>query len=628
MDFFDAQDEARRRSGRLLWIFGAAVLGMILVVYLALVFALGLFTPGMASMTAVTHPELFGGVALGMTLLIGAGTLVRTVQLRKGGSAVAALLGGHPVDPNTSDPAERRLWNVIEEMAIASGTPVPAVFVLDGEANINAFAAGHTIHDAAIAVTRGGLEQLSRDELQGVIAHEFSHILNGDMRLNLRLVGLLFGILLLTVAGRGLLRGSMGSRGGRKGRGGQITLVGFALILVGYLGVFFGRLIQAAVSRQREFLADAAAVQFTRNPGGISGALRKIGEASEGSEIRDHHAQELGHLFFADGMTSGLSRLMATHPPLKERIRRIEAGAGSPDLASPPLPSGEVPSPSRGAGWERPLAGFAPLASIGNPSGEHVAYARGLLSELPAEVRRASRQPEEAASLVTALLLSEDQTVRQWQSEILAEALGTRSADRAGALRDSFNSFGAELRLPLLDLCLPALRKLPLERSKRLRSVVPRLIRADGRVATFEFALYHILRRNLEEPGEGRRSTPRRGSTSGFRLHREFEVILSALARAGADSEEEIQRSFEAGASTLPGGKGAWALHPPGVATLDEVDAALDRVEAAAAGVRKVLLKAAAATVRADGRFELFEVELLRAVAEALDAPMPPTISP
>lgn len=333
MDFFEAQDVARKRTWYLVFLFVLSVIAIIVVLYIVahlVNYRVANHSPGLRF-----DPVLFAIVAGGVLLVVGGGSGYRTMQLRRGGPAVAELLGGRRVDPSTTDPDERRLVNVVEEMAIASNIPVPALYVLDGEEGINAFAAGHSPDDAAIAVTRGTLRTLSRDELQGVIAHEFSHIFNGDMRLNLRIMGLLFGILLLAVVGRILVyagpRGGGRGGGGRQGGGGQIAMIGLALLLVGSIGVFFGRLIQAAVSRQREFLADAAAVQFTRNPAGIAGALRKIRASVEGGGpggvVSNAHAEEAGHLFFVGGLGGFVTRLFATHPPLDERIRRIEGRA-------------------------------------------------------------------------------------------------------------------------------------------------------------------------------------------------------------------------------------------------------------------------------------------------------------
>jgi Zn-dependent protease with chaperone function len=335
MDFFEAQDVARQRTRYLVVLFIAAVVAIIFVLYAAahlLVYKVATNEPWVRF-----DPGLFGLVAAGVLLVVGSGSGFRTMQLRRGGPAVAELLGGRRISQETTDPDERRLVNVVEEMALASNIPVPAIYVLDNEEGINAFAAGHTPEDAAVAVTRGTLQSLSRDELQGVIAHEFSHIFNGDMRLNLRLMGLLFGILLLAVVGRMLLQvGPASMRGGARRAGGgkrgggdsRVILIGLVLLMVGYIGVLFARLIQAAISRPREDLADAAAVQFTRNPDGLAGALRKIGASREaggpGGRVWNAHAEEAGHFFFANNLTGFAAQLFATHPPLAERIRRID----------------------------------------------------------------------------------------------------------------------------------------------------------------------------------------------------------------------------------------------------------------------------------------------------------------
>ena len=714
MDFFDAQDHARRLTHRLVFLFGLAVASMVAIVYLVAVVVLGVVPmeelvgvgPVGEGAAGLVDPGLLLAVAVGMGGVIGGGALFRTAQLRKGGSAVAELLGGRRVDPATADPLERVLVNVVEEMSIASGVSVPAIFVMDREAGINAFAAGHTIDDAAVAVTRGTLENLTRDELQGVIAHEFSHILNGDMRLNVRLMGLLFGILLLAVVGRGLLRGAMWGGGGRSSRGGrgsgmQVAALGGVLVLLGYLGVVFGRLIQAAVSRQREFLADAAAVEFTRNPDGIAGALKRIGAAAgagpalspaaggDGSRLQDHHAQEASHLFFADGVGKAFSRLTATHPPLAERIRRVDprwdgswevppvrrkggerrpgesAGPSRPDapprdsrgrpgawpggggsaapgvgaaaLAGDGSPPGSPPGGMAGAMAGRAAfqAGATLMASAGAPEPRHVDQARALLARIPQGLRQAARTEEGAVETMVALLLSGEPEIRERQLVRVGEALGEGTGRGALALKEGVDSLGPEGRLPLLELAAPQLRELPRERAAALRAVVADLIRADGEVRTFDFALYHVLQRNLPLGGRGGGRGGRRGAGGGppvrptartplSRLQREAEILLSAIARAGAGPEETVARAFHEGTARLPERLGPWTLHPRGSLGLDRVDEALDRMERGAPAARKALLEAASAIVQADGAVDVEEAELFRAVAEALDVPVPP----
>lgn len=329
MDFFGQQARARTKTTALVLYFVLAVVFIIAAVYVASLLILH-FTQTPAEFGAPSafatwrsiapwDAELFGWVVIGTLGVVMAGAAYKFLRLSRGGSEVAEELGGRLLATDPTDADERRLRNVVEEMALAAGVPVPKVYVLDNDAGINAFAAGHSAKDAAIGITRGGLTLLTRDELQGVIGHEFSHLLNGDMRLNIRIMGVLFGIVCLTVIGRVLLyaRG-----GGNRGRGAPVMLLGVALLVIGALGVLFGRLIQAALSRQRELLADASAVQFTRNPAGLAGALRKIG--SVGSRIDSPHAGEASHMFFENGLNKPAFAWLATHPPLAERIRAID----------------------------------------------------------------------------------------------------------------------------------------------------------------------------------------------------------------------------------------------------------------------------------------------------------------
>ncbi|HYP16654.1 MAG TPA: M48 family metallopeptidase, partial [Opitutus sp.] len=403
MDFFEAQARAKKRTSRLVLLFALAVLGTIAASYAAAVFGMHFVEQqrnaqaGYAAFSAgpatLWQPKLFLGISSAVLAVVSLASLAKWSQFSAGGSAVAESVGGRRVDPHTADLRERRLLNVVEEMAIASGTPVPAVYILDDEPAINAFAAGLTTSDAVVAVTRGTLEKLNRDELQGVVGHEFSHILNGDMRLNLRLTALVFGILVLGLVGRGVLWSMRHARTGSSSRGNKnsggillaIFFVGLALFVIGYFGYFFGRLIQAAVSRQREFLADASAVQFTRNPLGLTGALKKIGGYALGSSLQTSKAGAIGHFFFAQSFRSGLLGLWSTHPPLTERIRAIDpqfdgkmfAPREVVDVAEESFVSAGL-HPPRVARPRGQLAAFsapAAVAAIGTVSPEHVAAA-------------------------------------------------------------------------------------------------------------------------------------------------------------------------------------------------------------------------------------------------------------
>ncbi len=341
MDFFQSQDAARKKTKFLVVYFVVAVIGIIIAIY-SLLFPVLKYGEQKGRQGGSVYdtrpiqqlrrpgffqPDWFLMVAAGVSGVILLGSGYKTLLLSCGGDAVARSIGGRRVDPNTGDADERKLINVIEEMAIASGIPVPEVYVMDEEPGINAFAAGKTFSDAAIGVSRGAMKLLNRDELQGVIAHEFSHILNGDMKLNLRLIGVLHGILVLAIIGRVILRSAAYSgRSSRddRGAGAIFMILGLGLLVIGYIGVFFGHLIKSAVSRQREFLADASAVQFTRNPDGIGGALKKIGGLSYGSQLLSAHAEEVSHMTFGNSLPSGFMQSLATHPPLADRIKAID----------------------------------------------------------------------------------------------------------------------------------------------------------------------------------------------------------------------------------------------------------------------------------------------------------------
>ncbi len=432
MDFFQNQEKARKKTGLLVAYFVVAVVGIIASIYLV-VAGLFLFADtddDRAAVRALTvaeqfwNPALFGAVAVATAALVGGGSLYKVAALSGGGHTVAELLGGRPIPPDTTDLDERRVLNVVEEMAIAAGTPVPPVYLLDKEKGINAFAAGFTTGDAVIGVTRGTVNTLSRDELQGVIAHEFSHILNGDMRLNIRLMGVLYGILLISLTGWIILRSTtgfyyrLGARDNKKG-GNPLPLLGLALIVIGWVGVFFGRLIKAAVSRQREYLADASAVQFTRNPDGIAGALKKIGALSAGSKIKDPEAEEASHMFFGNALGgTALFGLLASHPPLADRIRRIDPsfdGDFSQVSLVPPthrLAAAQAELSRSRQSAAQPRMRFNPaeaITRIGTLGPAQLAYASTLLESIPDGLTDAARAPYRARSLVFAMLLDDDE---------------------------------------------------------------------------------------------------------------------------------------------------------------------------------------------------------------------------
>lgn len=614
MDFFAAQDEARRRTRRLVWLFVAAVAVMTVGIYLALMV---MFAGGNGGWWDGT---VFAWVAGSVLTVVGLSSLGKIAGLRAGGTAVAESVGGRRLDARTADADERRLLNIVEEMAIASGVAVPAVYLLPEE-SINAFAAGFTPDDAAVAFTRGALRDLNRDELQGVVAHEFSHILNGDMRLNIHLIGVLFGILVLSVLGQALLRASLAGRRGQSKEGAGAALLfagaGLVLLVAGSVGVFFGRLIQSAVSRQREYLADAAAVQFTRHPEGLAGALRKIGAA--GSRISHPHSQDVAHLFFANGLRAPLGGMFATHPPLEDRIRALDP-AWDGSLTTPssgrrrsPSPAEEAaPAATTGAGLPR-LAGAAVLAGV--IGAEALERAQGVLGDLEARCGEALRDPLEARAMVFGLLVADSLPVaRPGQLESLRGSGGEDLEEAVGRWGQVVADLPRDERLPLVELVLPVLSLLEgVERADFLRQV-QRVVAADGQITWFSFVVGWMVRRHLEPPEHLRPiENPRQlagavGDLLGF----------LALIDAGG---EEARAAF---GRALGGSEvfGLVAEYPDeGRPDYDRLAQALRLLGTATFALRKEVLEAAERLVADDGQVSPAERELLRLTASALDIP-------
>jgi Zn-dependent protease with chaperone function len=647
-NFFDQQDAAQRRTGLLVFYFALAVVAIIAAVYAA-VSALLLAGGAQGKVGPLFDPGRLAAVTVIVGLVIVAGTLYKIIALREGGAAVARSLGGRLVDPASSALEERKLLNVVEEMALASGTPVPPVYVLDNEAGINAFAAGFSPGDAVIAVSRGALGYLSRDELQGVIAHEFSHILNGDMRLNLRVIGLLHGILLLALIGQILIRltGNRGSNSDSKDKGRLVFLLfGLALVAIGWAGVFFGRLIKCAISRQREFLADASAVQFTRNPGGIAGALKKIGGLAEGSRIASPHAEEACHLFFSMGVPS-LSGLLATHPPLAERIRRIDPSfdghfvrldprAVTADVAREQRP--ESLAMARGEAASEQVAMLAPapllgpddlkeaIAAAGAPGRAHVDSAAGLVGALPRLVLKAVREPFSARAVVYAVLLNREVEVRRLQLVHLETEAERGTVAEVLKLAPLIASQGDAVRLPLVELAVPALRTLSESQYERFRKSVDELVAADRKLSLFEFALERMLRRHLDRQFRWRAAEPNR-YTERQSISDHLALLLSALAYTGRQPREATARAFAEGMARFGIAREATALLPREAVSLAALDRSLDRLAASAPQVKARVLEACSATISTDRRLTVAEGELLRAIADALDCPLPPLLT-
>ncbi len=670
MDFFEHQERARRGTIWLIGYFVLAVIMVILAVYAAAVGIVGFIEAKQnEGQLRLWIPELFAAVTAATVLVIFTGSIYKIWQVSGSGEHVAQSLGGREVQANTRDLGERILLNVVEEMALASGTPVPPVYIMNDEEGINAFAAGTTPQNAVVGITRGAVDTLSRDQLQGVIAHEFSHILNGDMRLNIRLMGWLHGILLLALIGYtifrtigyGNYRSSSSSSNNKKGEGGLVIallLASIALIAIGYIGVFFAQLIKAAVSRQREYLADASAVQFTRNPEGISGALKKIGGWQAHSKIKAVGAEEASHMFFSSAM---LSSVFATHPPLPDRIRRIDPqfmassrpsdpmkhtgdeiidprslalARGKLDVATVGL-AGQTPIRDLGQAHAVAVAGAQRIAndpdhmveSIGHPTVEHIQQIHGLVDRLDPLLASSVRDPLSAVAVIYALLLAPpDSEIRAAQNKILELQADVLVQSEMKRVQKAIEQLVPEQRLPVACLALPALHQMSPAQTLEFQNTAAALIRVDNRTTLFEFAVSRFIAKRLVARLKPQRAKPI-SNRAGAEFRDPFAVVLSTLAKVGDPANPNTAFAM-----------GLQALDQDGVAlkscqllsaerlSVPELDKALDMLEYASPKAKRSMLAAFTACISADHKVSVQEGELLRVIADALGSPVPPIV--
>ncbi len=691
MDFFGAQDQARRKTWHLAVLFGAAVLSLIFLTNLlvALVYA---WTTSYARLQPMSikgllsnlPAEYWGWISFGVIGAVAIASLYKYVLLRGGGRAIAESLGGTPLTRDIADAAQRRLLNVVEEMAIASGVPVPPVYLI-GEPSINAFAAGFSPDDAVIGVNQGTVDHLSRDELQGVIGHEFSHILNGDMRLNLRLMAVLFGILFIGLVGRGLLHGvgqsSRRSSSRSSSSGAPVLALGVGLLVIGYAGTFFGNLIKAAVSRQREFLADASSVQFTRNPDGLAGALKKIGGLSVGSTIRTAAAGEASHMFFGQIRPMFLNRYMATHPPLEERILVIEPRwDGQYPVLTIPSRADRNPDQQAAAtaSTEHPgAASFAETAGVSQATGpagnallvmagpDEITQAVGQLTEhslsqalqlihiLPADLRDAAHDPFASRAIFYALVLNEEADIRTRQLDLIDAYAEAGVPLEVLGLYPRLRQLTEPPTLVLVELAMPALKELSRPQYQRFMGNLRALIRMDSRIDLMEWVLYRVLIKELRPHFEG--TTPVRARYNRVEdLAESAKILLAALARHAEEPEAlaatgqvpaSVSDAFAAGMAQLalepePQEGTSAAPHRPAFQAIEpdnpylladdpnftSLNNALGKLRALKPLQKPRLIKACAATVLADGAASGRQGALLQGIAATLDCPLPPSI--
>jgi Zn-dependent protease with chaperone function len=643
MNFFEAQDRVRRNTSKLVFLFALAVIALVIMTNLLVMMTLGYINSEQlqSGETLIQQMDwrVFVTVSAGVGVVVLVGSLYKIMALSAGGKAVAESLGARLISPNTDDLKQRKLLNIVEEMAIASGTPAPPVYLLADEQGINAFAAGFTPRDAIIGVTQGTIDHLSREQLQGVIAHEFSHIFNGDMRLNIRLMGVLNGILVLGMIGYYLLYSASFSghrRGSDKGGGGILALA-IGLMVIGFAGTFFGGLIKASVSRQREYLADATAVQFTRNPDGIAGALKRIGGLQQGSKVENPGAPEISHAFFAQGVSGFMQALSATHPPLAKRIRRVDPQwdgkfdhSDAIDRPRGKEQADKTKTVRRGQLADKAAAVAVGAAvvdvmnaidQIGNPEQETIDYARALISELPAAVKEAAREPYGARAVMYFLALDKGQAVRDKQLRQLQDHADRDVYTLTLRLMPAMDGLDIKFRLPLIDIAMPALKQLSISQYESFRRNLVALLEMDSRIDLLEWSLQKILFTHLD--GQFFKLPHVKAVYSHPRqVKNEVAMLLSVMAYAGQQNQGDVEKAFDSALQTLE--LNGLTLLAINAISLSRLDLALEKLARLKPLAKLRLLRACVASIVHDQRVAPVEVELLRAFSDVLDCPMPP----
>ncbi len=636
MNFFTAQDKARRNTTRLIILFTLAVIALVVLtniliigsfVYMDMDETVSLWQLILQRADAKTVTI----ISLGVLLLILLGSLYKILLLSKGGSVIAEMLGGTMVPRSTTDAEERRLLNIVEEMAIAAGMPVPRVYVLRDN-SINAFAAGKSHNTAVIGVTRGALTFLTRDELQGVIAHEFSHILNGDMRLNLRLLGVLNGILLIGIIGEYILRTLRVRSSGKKDTAGAIVLIGIGLLVIGYAGTFFGKWIKASVSRQREYLADASAVQFTRNKDSIAGALKKIGGLDDGSMLESPSASEYSHAYFAEGVTEFMQSMFATHPPLEKRIRQIDPSWDGqyilPELnrltEEEDKKEPEKPNPflAMGGAAAAIIATSEQLIEqIGTVSEEGIEYAREMLAVIPEKLRTAAENPWSARAVIYTLLLTE-QKDQQLAWQLLEQYADTNMPELSRELYPLGRDMDESLVIPLMELSVNTMRELSEPQYQKFRLTLDKIITADRKVDLAEWVIQRMVIQQLDEHF-GLRKAARPTHAYLGAVKDAAETVFSLLAHIEHGEDLTLaEHAFDRGKKAI--GAGAFNFLPREELTLDRLNSAVDELMKLKPLLKPRILKGCAAIILADGETTRRGVEIFRTIAINMDCPAPP----
>ncbi len=646
MNFFEQQQRSRTNTTRLVALFCLAVFFLIVLTNFLFIIIISLFenseiwtnpnatfSSKLGAIISQFNPILFCEISLGIIIFVTLVGLYKKSELSHGGKVIAQKLNGRLILPTTKDALERQLLNVVEEIAIASGTPVPPVYLIN-EDGINAFAAGYNSHDAVIGITKGALKNLNRDELQGVIAHEFSHIFNGDMRMNIRLIAILHGILVIGLIGSRMLN-SIPRRSFSKD-GDKILaiylLLALGLTAIGFIGTFFGNLIKAGISRQKEYLADASAVQFTRNPHGIAGALKKIGAIS--SKISNSKSLEISHLFFAESRKS-FFLLMSDHPPLEYRIRLIEPNWNG-DFSVPSSDQEffsqieKTKNASNTNNIEKSFASIAGASFIstsemiqnindaGTIKDKSIDKAHELIVAIPEVIKNSIHDTYGAVATIYALLIKKDDTFYSKQLEILQNSSDANVVALTTKMNDEIEKLSQEMYLPIIEMALPTLKQLSASQYQVFKKKILDLVNCDSKINIFEWSFSKILFNNLDPEFDKNHVKPKE-IYSLKNIKAEVGLFLSLMANSG-NKEDEAREAFN---TAIADQKLELNFLTKKEISINSLNKAAFKIERLQPLDKEKLLKTCVTCIAHDGKILPSEVQILRAFASIVQCPMP-----
>jgi len=646
MDFFSRQAKAIKQTRILVVFFVIALVLITVAVNFIFYLVLATQTSSATELDSWLQQDYWIYISLITFAVIILTSLFRSWQINSNPSAIIKMMEATPVTPSTTNPKQKQLVNLVEEMAIASGMPIPKIYIMKNEQGFNAFVSGLKPSAAILVVTQGLLDNLTRQQLQGVIGHEFSHILNGDMRLNLRLIGVIAGILVLGQIGQVLLRGGRyGSRStsSKRSEGSAIVFIGLGLFVVGYIGLFFGRIIKAAISRQREFLADASAVQFTRDRNGIAGALLAIKNTTQGSQLINSNAEEMSHMCF--GASTKISQMfsgwLASHPPLDDRIQAVYPGflRQNTSASQSAQTSHSAPSHSSHSNDSDLISQFSNesrsikttsdknhsdialqiVSTVGTVTAKNIQNAENVLSHLPKEIIEAARgdNPDFSPLVLIKIIFLQATKVDTLSRENFKLLDISLSDQKTIQLIKQLDQIDFKSRNTLFDLALARFENLELKYKNIFFQSIDAFVKNHPSLNPTSLAIYASIYNRLNE------SKPYQTQINRYqKVSEALNILFSQLLKDNSYEKNHWDNAKQHKQHIL-NIFGIKLIKEPSSFDPKKFHNALNQLSRLNPLLKQQLILGVTDAIQVDNKIDEMEYSLLRILCEYLDCPIP-----